>query len=441
MRLFTRLTKVAAAASLAAVLTAAPAHAQEIGQDALSYLGTFALGDSLGTWDQAKEFDAETVLDHTREGFRPHGVRFGAENVVYPSVTAKTIYDDNIFLDPVKVGDLRSSLAGDVEYKSNLPRHMFKVRLNAETVKFRDHPNLDFTDASFRTDGRIDIDAADTIGASFQTQLGHDDNFLPIDKDNAAAAIPIWTTKGALGYMHDAGRSALAAGVDYQRSYLTDVQTYGGGTADEAAGDNDIAGTFALFSYRWSPGYRAFAAARIDREMLLHDRSKYGNNNSYRAEAGVVYELDPLLQFTLYGGYQFIKFDDNAQYDIGAATFRGGLQWLPTRRMTIHLDAAREMRRTVTGPTFGELVDSVHGRLEYDIYHNITGGLDFTAQQSQFIGGTRLDKQWSAAASLDYLFNENLALTLSYEHKERTSNQAEFDFSDNRYMARLKLSE
>jgi len=79
--------------------------------------------------------------------------------------------------------------------------------------------------------------------------------------------------------------------------------------------------------------------------------------------------------------------------------------------------------------------------VQYDIYHNILGTIDFELQQNQYIGTDRLDKTWQAGVSLDYLFNENLALTLSYQHTDRVSTDSDFTFNDNRYMARLKLSQ
>ena len=418
-----------------------PASAQQIGQDALSYLGTFAFADSLKTWDQAKEYSAESVLDHVRDGFRASGYRLPGGHMIYPTLQAKTVFDDNLFLTPQKVGDLRSSLGANVELQTSLPRHALKVALGAETTSFKDHSYLDFTNANARVDGRIDVTAADSIGISFQSQLGHDDNFLPVAPDNAAAAVPIWLNRGGVGYMHDAGRTALAIGADYQRTRFSDVLNYDGSTADKAAGDNDIAGAFAFLSYRWSPGYRGFLAGRIDREVLLNERAAYGDNNTYRAEAGVVYELDPLLKFSLYGGYDYIKFDTDAQYNFGTMTFKGQVQWLPTQRLTVTLDAGRSLQRTVVGPEFGQLSDQLRAKAQYDIYHNIIGTLDLSLQRNQFIGSSRVDTQWNAGASVDYLFNENLALTLGYEHIDRASTDSNFSFDDNRFMATLKLSQ
>ena len=258
------------AALLVLTLAIPPAAAQEIGQDALGYLGTYAFTDSLRTWDQVKDYSGESVLDHTRDGFIAPGVRLPGGHLFYPSVQAKTIVDDNLFRSPDKVGELRSSLAANAELQSNLSRHMFKLTAGGETIDFRDHKNLNFTNGLARGDWRLDLDAADSIGGSFQTQLSHDDNFLPPGPDIVSAAVPVWTNRAAIGYMHDAGRIALALGTDYQRTNIYDTPTYSGGIADESKGDNDIAGAFALLTYRFSPGYKAFVAGRIDRALALN---------------------------------------------------------------------------------------------------------------------------------------------------------------------------
>ncbi len=429
------------AALLVLTLAIPPAAAQEIGQDALGYLGTYAFTDSLRTWDQVKDYSGESVLDHTRDGFIAPGVRLPGGHLFYPSVQAKTIVDDNLFRSPDKVGELRSSLAANAELQSNLSRHMFKLTAGGETIDFRDHKNLNFTNGLARGDWRLDLDAADSIGGSFQTQLSHDDNFLPPGPDIVSAAVPVWTNRAAIGYMHDAGRIALALGTDYQRTNIYDTPTYSGGIADESKGDNDIAGAFALLTYRFSPGYKAFVAGRIDRALALNERAAYSNNNTYKMEAGISYELDPLLKFSLLAGYNYVKFDTDLQYNYGTSIFKGSLQWLPTRRLTVTLDASRQLQRTVVGPEFGQLSDTVQARLQYDIYHNIIGRVDGSLQRNQFIGSSRIDTVWNAGVSMDYLFNENLALTLGYEHTDRASTDSNFSYDDNRVMATLKLSQ
>ena len=432
---------LAACLSLLALMQT-PAEAQSIGQEALSYLGTYAFSDSLHTWDQNKEFSAETVLDHSRDGFVPDGYVLPAGHMFYPSIGAKSVYDDNLFLQPGagKIGDIRESVSPGFLWQAALPRHMFQIEADGDVVRFQNHPNLNFVNANVKADWHLDIDAADTVGGTFQARYGHDENFLPIDPADPAVALPNLSTRAAVGYSHEAGRTGLTVGADWGKNTYADVQSYGGDTLDEAANDNTIVGAFSLLSYRWSPGYRAFLAGRIDRELLTYARSAYANNTSYRGEMGVVYEMDPLLQFTLYAGYQYIKFDDPSQYNISTPTYKIAAQWLPTRRMTVTFDAGQQVSQTVQGYIFGELSSQAHGRVQYDIWHNIVGTIDGTYETDQYIGSTRLDHQWSATAGLDYLLNENVALTLSYQHTERASNEDKYDYNDNRYLLALKFS-
>jgi len=418
------------------------ASAQAIGQEALSYLGTVAAADSLQTWDQGKLYSAETVLDHNREGFMPTGYVLPAGHMFYPSIGAKAVFDDNLFLQPNagKVSDIRESLTPRLLLEAALPRHMFRIEADGEVVRFQNHPNLDFVNANVKADWHLDLDAADTIGGTFQSRLGHNEDFLPIEPDSPSVALPNQSTRAAIGYSHDAGRTALTVGADWEKNSYADVLSYAGNQLDEKANDNTIIGAFSVLSYRWSPGYRAFLAGRIDRQLLTNERSAYANNFSYRAESGIVYEADPLLQFTLYAGYQFIAFDDSRQYNISTPTYRVAMQWLPTRRLTVNFDAGQQVQQTVQGAIFGELSNQFHGRIQYDIWHNIVGNLDATYENDQYIGSDRRDTQWSGSASLDYLLNENLALTLSYQHTERTSNEDQYDYNDNRYMVSLKFA-
>jgi hypothetical protein len=428
--------------ALAATGLATAARAQTIGQDALGYLGTFAFSDSEHTWDQ-KTYGAGTVQEHLPDGFMPTGYQLPNGDLLFPTITASETYDDNLFQQPTsgRVADWRSSLATSLDYRPNMQRNLFAFHADANDVTFRNNPNLDFVNANAKIDWNINIDAADTIGGTFQVQYGHDEDFLPIEPQNPARALPDLSTKAAIGYAHDAGRTSVSTGLDIERNIYANVPSYGGPLLDEHANDNTIAGAFADMNYRWSPGYRLFAAVRADRQVYMNERSAFNNNDEYTGEVGLVYERDPLLQFTSYSGYQYINFDNSNQANIGSPTFKIALQWLPTQRMTVNFDATQQLQRTLNGPEFGDLSDQVHARLRYDIWHNIDGVLDATYQDNQYIGSKRVDKTLTASAIAEYFINENLALTLSYQHEENASNETQNSFVDNRYMVALKLSQ
>ena len=425
------------------VLTAMPpaVRAQSIGQEALGYLSTFAFGKSLETWDQVKNFSAETVLDHNREGFRPSGMKLPGGHVLMPTLTGRMIFDDNIYREADKVGDLRTQVIGRTVLQTNLPRHALKIELDAMQDSFAVHDNLNSFNGGGRLDFRVDVTAADSIGASFESHLGHHEDFDSPGVDVPATPVPAVVTRGSAGYLHDAGRAYLALGGDFRREQIYDVRTFGGAMTDVSLASNDATGAFAFLGYRFSPGYRAFLAARGERFTYHQPSTDYGDHNTYLAETGLVFELNPLLQFTVYGGYEMVRFDETWRPNFGTTIFRGSLQWLPTRRMTIKLEAGQKLQEASSKYAYGALLQDATAHLEYDIYHNLTGILDLDVRNIALIGNSRQDFEWKAGGSLEYLVNENLALTLGYEHVTRVSNETKFNFDDNRFMATLRLSQ
>ena len=436
-----RLIRGALLALLIAML-ATPASAQALNQESLNYSGTFAFEDSQHTWDQAGQFGAETVNDHVREGYRPGGIRLPGGHLFFPAIAVGTRYDDNLFLDQNanKVADARYSIAPNFVFQSNLPQHMFNLTADAEAVKYQNHSNFDHNNGGTTGDLRIDIDAADSLRVRLSSRLGHDTNFLPVGPEIGAEAMPIWSNYATVGYTHDAGRTAFVTAVDWQRFNYYDTRTYNGGLLDNSADDNTIMGGLGYVSYRWSPGYRGYVGGRYDRQVPLTDRATFGSNSKYSGEIGLEYEWDRILKFNFAGGYQSLVFDNSDTRNVGTFTFSGGVQWQPTQRITVNAVGSREIQRTKQDPN-GIITDRVRTRLQYDIFHNIVGTLDVTLERDAYNGSDRLDTKFDGTTSLDYWLNENLALTLSYEHTDRVSNESQFDYTDNRVMATLTVSQ
>lgn len=431
---------VALAGWLATPPTAA---AQDIGQDALNYLETFAFKDSLHTWDDAKLFGAEMVSERTREGFLPQGIMVPGGHLLLPSVGLATTYDDNIYLAPhgLQEGDLRYDVTPRIAFVSDLPRHMINVDLQGRFAGFASHPDLNYEDGSARLDWRLDIDAADVIGGTASSNYGHEDRFYVASPLNAAGPIPIWINRAAINYAHDAGRMALATGLDWERTSFYDIHAYDGSLIDEQKGDSTLIDGWALLRYRMSPGYSAFLAGKAGHTTYVNDRSRDGDNTSYRGETGLTWEASPLLKVTVAGGYDYFDYDNPAVVDVGAVAFRGEITWLPTTQLTLRLEGRHNLSQTVLDPLLGFQGDVVSLHADYDVWHNVVLHGDASFEQDAFLGSPRVDQLWSAGASLDYLMNPNVLFTFAYEHRTRESNDDSYDFDDNRFMAKVTLSE
>jgi hypothetical protein len=441
-RRYYRAWQPAGTAVLLLVLSPDRAWTQEIGSSALAYLETVAWKDSLQTWDEVKSFGGERIIDRVRSEFEPIGIRLPGGHLLFPTMGLKAIWDDNLFLDQgdEKRSDLRTEIDLRAKILSQLPRHMFNLDIGGRFVDFGEFNELDYTDGHVFAEGRIDIDAGNVVGGTVQSSLLHEDRFAAEAPAAAAEAVPFVSNRVEAGFLHDQGRLTALFGMDYRTEDYRDVLSYDGSTLDQDIRDNTLLGSFARFDYRFSPGYSAFVAGRIDRQEFSDTVSQAQNNNGYRIETGVHMELNPLVRFQFDTGYDYHDVDFSDQADTGAFSWRAEMQWLPTDRMTVKLEAKQGIEQSSGGGVFGLLSTTYNGVVQYDVFHNAELKLELTRYEQEFLGTSRLDNSWIAGAQLDYWVNRNAKLTFGYEYRNRDSTDDALDYEDNRFRAGVKIS-
>lgn len=400
---------------------------------------TVAARANQAVYDNSKKYGAERVTDRERSEYQPLG--FNAGNyLIFPSVDVSTSYNDNIFATKNDgVGGWRFEVAPSVIFSSRLPRHVLDLIVSARRVEFSNPDQEAFTDGSLYLRGRLDIDHGNALFGHMLGSYQHEElGSAEADRD-ARDPISYWRNRAEFGYIRDAGRLALRAGVKAEQFDYNDVMGFDGNVIDQDYRDRTTYSANLKLTYRFSPGYKLntqFRVQRVENEgNAAFDRDSFG----YDILTGVDFEFSPLWKFYLAAGFQHQGFEQANLKDLNAFVYLAQLQWLATEQMTIYLGAERQSSVTGFGDSSVRLDRIFDGKVEYEIWRNLILTATGKYTQSDFIGSGREDESLLAGVGFEYLANRNLKLSLRYDYSERVSTVDAFNYQGNKYTVGFKL--
>jgi hypothetical protein len=400
---------------------------------------TVASRDREKVWDNAIRYGANTVSNIDRREYAPNGLRAG-NYVVLPSIGATVIYDDNIFaIDADKQSDFRFELTPSVEFKSHLPRHILDFSLDGKIVEFAEHTDQNYANYRARVSGALHYDNATTLSASMSSLLKHEERDDPLVSLTAREPVSIFEHRAAIGITHDVGRLYGTLGQIAERRDYSSATSISGETLDGNDRNTDLFTSVAKAGYRFSPGFEVIGKLRMIRTenqaAAPENRSSWG----YEAVAGLVFESNPLLRWTILGGYG-VRDYDNAKFDsIQTSLLTAEVQWLPTQRLTIYGTLSRQIAEALDAKSTGVVETDAKIKADYEIYHNLvlSGALEY--RYDNFFGTSRQDDVFTAHLGVDYYFSKNWLFTFGVDHQVRDSSDDALDMHRNRYMIGAKL--
>lgn len=421
------------------MVLAAPAHGLDLdGTDGL-ITETIASRERLRDYDDIKKFGAERVSDRDRSFAMPDGLRAG-NYVIFPSVGAAVVYDDNIFRSDLnKESDWRSELTPSLKFQSQLPRHVLDLSLDGKIVNYLEHTDQDYASVRAKLDGALHFDHAHTLSASVLSSLEHEERGELATDITAREPIQVFHNRASVGVTRDVGRLYGTLMATFERWDYADVRSIGGPMLDQDFRDTSEFSTALRFGYRFSPGYEFVGKVRALRDLnkgnLLFDRDATG----YEMMAGLAFETNPLLRWRLLAGYGFRDFDQTNIDDVSTALIEAQVQWLPTQFITVSGYATRQIIAADAVEDAGRIETRLLGRIDYEIYHNVVLNFGAELRDAEFVGVARRDQTVSGRVGIDYAPNKNWLFSLGYEHAVRSSTEAAFDMTRNRFTVGAKL--
>ena len=434
--------------SIVSVLIAgtSPAHAQAnltqgSGYDPYSELNTETIARRQLNKDYyiQKQRGATSVDDQSRKFAAPDGLHVG-QSFVFPSLSVTSTFDDNIFRSNTNTqSDLKTVVAPSVQIHSDMPRHKLDFSLSGRIVTFMDNSDQNHEDYNAKLGGALHFDHAHTLSTTLISGLSHEERGGQTAPFNAAEPIPVFHHRASAGITRDVGRLYGTLSGRVERWDYQDVKAVNGSKLDQDFRDTDVIGGRLLTGYRISPGFEVLGAVSGNRVENRGIPEIDSDGNHFDARVGISFEAGPLLNFELLAGYGVFDFDDKRIETISTTVFGGRVEWLPTRRMTVRGNVARNISEVPDGNGNTFIKTGVGAEMDYEIYHNLIGRAGISYDNHEFTSTNREDDTFSAGVGLQYLYSKNMHFTAGYQYSHRDSTDTNFDATNNRFTVGAKL--
>lgn len=420
-------------------LLAPPAMALDLDADGGLITETVASRDRLRTYDNIKQYGAETVSSRDRAFVQPDGLRAGNYQI-FPSIGTAVVFDDNLLgTNLERISDFRSEVTPQIKFQSQLPRHVLDLSLGGKIVNHLNQTDQDYASANARLDGALHFDHAHTISLNALAALEHEERSDITSPRDAGGPVEVHHSRLLGGFTRDVGRLYGTFSGGFERWDYQDTISGTGTPLDQDSRDLDVVSAQLKLGYRFSPGYEIVGKLRALKQWNRGDAVSDYDGIGYEAMAGVAFETNPLLRWRLLGGYGIREYEQASINSIASSLIEGQVQWLATQRMTIYGTASRSIVDRMGSELGGRVETLVRGKIEYELAHNLVATLDAELKDSDFIGVARQDRSWSARIGLDYYYTKNWLFTFGYEHQFRDSNDNDYDLTRNRFTVGAKL--
>ena len=390
-----------------------------IGQATFGSRGSFAqslpspLPASPGGYDDQL---GVTVQSRLRPENDPAGVQVGTF-LIRPQIDETFGYNSNP-TGSSGGGSPVQQVSGSVSATSLWSRHSLWAATGVDQYDFLSIAGLDFTDwhaaiGGGYTLGENQITAGYTHQTyhQFGTTIGTIRSVTPVGNDLDTAR---------LGYAYTFNRLTLTPDLTIS-SYRFGPATVGGTQVDQSFLDRTVFAARLTAAYSLSAQGNIVVQAAGIRSDFPYTQPGQPSNSSTSALllAGLDYQLTGPWRFQLLAGVQSRWFSATQYATRVTPIVEGNATWTPTGVLTVKGEISRSIDDPQSGGTIGFVLTQLDLRADYELRRDILLHARSTVQYAQFIGqGSQTSI--GGGASVDYLLNRHVRLTLSGNYIKQT---------------------
>jgi hypothetical protein len=363
-----------------------------------------------------------TGFPRTRPLYTTQGVNVGSF-IVRPELTEAFGFDT----DPTGISGLGSSpflrTSPAVTVNSNWAENSLGMSLSADNFHYFDLPQADYTNWTASIGGGY------TIGRS-QLTLGYSHlslNQIATDIGAIQSASPVHYSVEDVrsGYTFDLGRISLAPSID--------VQYY---NFDNATIDNQSVSQTYRDRYTFTAGVTARYSLSDQRNLMFVVQ---GLDNSYTnqvatqpsndstgviALGGIDYQAEGPWTYRLLVGVEERSFSASEFKSHTAPIIGGSVVWTPTGLTTVTGLVSRSIEAPFAEGNSGFTFSNANLVMDHELYRNILLQGRAGLQYLQYLQGGGSQTSYSFGASVNWLLNRTVRLSLDYNFSQLTGAQA-----------------
>ena len=360
--------------------------------------------------------------------YQPSGIRAGAW-MFDPTVTAGGFYDSNIFSSNTnKVSDLAARLDASLRAVSLWDRHGIDLQAATSSTIYREHSDLNQTDASLKGKGHFDIDHATALLTTFQASYLHEAVGSLTSPANAIEPTPYSLLSGDVTLRREFGRFTGSVGTRVDSYDYGSTVAQNGTTINQDSLDGQIYTAHGRVDYAFSEKSAFFTALEGNARRLRGTPDQSFNSDGYRALAGFDVEITHLIKGEVAAGYMDQRFEAASVGTIQGPAYRAMLTWSPSRQLDIFFKTEQLITTASDTSLTAVLANAAQFGFDYEIRRNVILSTAVAYEKDNFKGQPRDDNVYVLDAQLKYLLNKINSVSLQYRYQRRNSNQTEFSY-------------
>ena len=349
------------------------------------------------------------------------GIRYGGFTV-YPSLRVTSTYDDNIFNRPQRVNDLFVAVRPELAVQSNWRNNRLDFNVNGTITRFASVTSQNTEQFSARAEGALDVTRALQLTGAGQFSREIEPRGTSGDIFVGGKPIAYYRTFGTIGAQQQLGRFRFNVGATLNSYHYEDTRSDGEVLAQGTRNYQNRSGNLRV-GYEIGPSLVAFVSGSVNRS--IYHRSPAGsldrNSSGYAVLGGIGFGLSDLLNGEVGLGFIRQNFRDVRFPDVSGLNYSAALHWRPTPLVTINGTLARAIERTLFLNAAGIIETTGTVTVDYEVRRDWLLRLTGTYVDSIFRGFDRRDHRVGGGATIRYLVNEYLALSLAADHRRQRS--------------------
>lgn len=380
----------------------------------------------------------------TTDPFDPVGIRVGSF-ILKPAIELSGGYNSNPGELAKPLGSSEWIVAPELKLQSDWSQHALQAELRGS---YTDYPGFKSTPSLNQP--LVDSKVAARIDVSRQTKIELEGRFRlttvnPSSPDLPAGlkTLPITTQSGAtLGVTHTFNRLELGVAGTFDRITYANSQLTDGETFSNADRNYNQYGAKLRAGYELLPGMTPFV--EFGGDQRIHDLSVdfsgvHRDSVGEATSVGSTFDLAHELTGSLSVGYAARSYNDPTLKNFGGVIADGKLAWAATPLTTLTFTARSTIDESTLAGVSGELDRDFGVQLDHSFRRWLIGTLKFGYGWTDYIGSTRLDQRYAAAAQITYKMSRDLWLKGEYRHEWQTSNFFGESYAADIFLAGIRL--
>jgi hypothetical protein len=374
------------------------------------------------------KLDENTVEDP----YAALGVRVGSF-LLFPELSAETVYSDNLFLSSVSPeGDWALELTPSLEIRSDWSRHSLIGTLSGVRSYHDRFPTENDETFSAGIAGQLDIRRT--------TNLVAEADYIELLEDRSSNDLPTDTLDRpkirdrniSLEGNHTINRVTLTLRGEIAKEKFGE-STLIDGTIENNDDRNFTERRFTgRAAYELRPGVAAFIEASTNERNFEEEVNRNGRLNGssgYDVQGGMSFELTNTLIGEASAGYAIQKPDDVLIEDFDGLILNSGLEWRVTGLTSMRFNASSRIGDSIDGDSTGSFVREAALSVEHRPHRHILLGASLGYEIETYAGSSQEDEEWVVGLTGEYIFTRSVALTVGYEHLKSTSSVPGSDYT------------